>query len=261
MTRPLLLIAALAALGCQSEVERMEDFFSDLGAAVCGRVSRCCSAADLNDLGWTKAGGCQATFDKWFERPRYILTYLADEGLELDGDAARRCLDAIDAAACPVGMDANWTIRSLLVYQRCYLNLLVRGTRQQGESCGHDVPILSLSSLSTCAPGLVCDGPLLTPHGQRGTCKQAAAEGQSCASAQCQAELRCDTKKKQCVFFPRKGEACHSAACDPYAEPPLRCLSKVCTALKANGAPCNSDDQCLSRHCTPRRHQSSPGPV
>lgn len=83
---------------------------------------------------------------------------------------------------------------------------------------------------------------------QAGRCIALGLPGAPCASgADCSPFAQCDAAANRCVDTPRLAEPC-TARCAGEAWCDFMGLG-MCTAPQPNGAPCGSDDQCLSLDC------------
>lgn len=150
----------------------------------------------------------------------------------------------------------------------CDSNGVCAALKQSGEACG---------GFDECAGGLGC---------LAGTCQKGPAEGEPCVEFQCALPLACDPGTVTCEPLPGEGEACVPAAnnckigltcsassmtcskpggvgspcvpvflgsgCagDTYCAADQGATSGTCAALKADGAACGDDGECVSGDCS-----------
>jgi hypothetical protein len=251
MTPRWTVVLVLLLAGCGPGPIAPDDFQSAYVKAWCGRAARCgvvadatlCEAGNLYD-------GAQARASIEAGRAGY------------DGDAARDCVDGIDADACTF-------------YDVPACSAVVTGVRQPGESCfasfecagGSCAPTGSCtdtcclgtcvasvgvggscSSQADCADGLVCTA---ASGADTVTCQPRAALGEQCTYSELCAEgLFCavvyqpdDTTIGKCEAPAARGDACDTTS------PSLSCRSvedycspttSTCVARVEVGSPCEN---------------------
>lgn len=102
-----------------------------------------------------------------------------------------------------------------------------------------------------CPDGVCRDyGTACKTSGATATCVQVGLAGAQCTSfLDCSEYYPCDFAASQCKVAPAIGESCASNyrcfAADAYCDT----STTTCTAVKADGSPCNGGNECMSRQC------------
>ncbi|NOZ85401.1 MAG: hypothetical protein GXP49_03890 [Deltaproteobacteria bacterium] len=222
----------LAPLSCGGDdnssksisLDDVPDLYYD---AFCTKAMEC--PVFFNYKAFSSVAECKTLIKKIFEKEGEgvdtIVQAAEDGNSDYDGNKARKCLDAIKAATCEqmaYGID--------MIDPSC--TQVFKGKLDDGVACRTD---------QECSGGW-CDGTTKCD----GKCKQAAGEGEDCASTPCKDGLVCskDGKCTSTIDPPGEGEDCanYGISCK-YG---LFCNNKnKCEKLKGEGEECLYDNECV----------------
>jgi hypothetical protein len=221
------LVFAGCLFACQSTPVAIDDFYPTLTDAACSRLVTCGVLRSHDE--------CARAFRSFPPNPLRSVKAGVEMGkVKYDGDAARRCADAIAGQSCTVSSDL---LRSP---DECWAAL--RGTVDDGGACALDAECLSqLCGIGQCDPGSAC----CTGSCIGGRAPGSVALGGSCrGDGECRIGLRCTAGA--CAPLQKLGEACSgSTSC---AEG-LTCRD-VCTALPGLGELCDGECRDIDAFCS-----------
>lgn len=206
MHRPCLLLTLLLAASCTSshEVDTPQEFFEQSLALQCEIAIHCGPS-------WGTISFCHPEYHQTLE---WLTIRRDDPAIAFDADAARRCLQAFEAA-----VDTCESVDCDPVYS---------GTADSGELC---------QSTESCQSGLRCVGASENVCG--GRCMPQLEPGEACEWSSDCASGRC--LEGRCVVPVPDGGACTDTN---ECEPGLACMEPgVCRAL-VEGDPCGSYPPC-----------------
>jgi hypothetical protein len=249
---------------------------SAVAQAICAKVAQCgcdwATSAPCQNDGACSASTCVDTFTTAYQSADMGAT---QAGRVYDPQGARKCTDAVAAAAC-VDVD--------------YVNLctvLWNGTQTIGQPCGatqacqtSDAVPAMCGAGGACVAGAIgstpptgvplggaCNGTCsgtacsLTFGGSGGQCQHAA--GLACVAGTCQplrnqgdactGEFACSDpltcRGGVCATPLANGSACIPPSGDNPCSVGSGCVAGACATLKPNGQPCQVPAECLENRC------------
>jgi hypothetical protein len=233
----------------QSTLESAANQFAEITCAALANC-QCMDAAAVAD--------CGTAYAEYF---KLMMSDLLVEAPAVKLDQARfdACMAEFETAisACPTRMDFA-KLPSCAGPSGEGPSFFV-GTQTEGEWCDDSafcVEGLGCDELlKTCQPKIAAGGSCATVECQAGlycnsshVCAQQAVAGDACNPAdrhQCTTGLTCVGAAPACTAPHALGDDCtDGAGCVPGAY-----CATTCTALKAGGAVCASDDECISDEC------------